>query len=454
VKGTVTGQFTRYSLSTIATQFLVLAVSAVTSIIIARVLGPEGRGQLSLLLLVPAVATTFGRLGIGHAVNYYASKVPKTKLIINSFIVSASLSVLLVAVALPVVYFTKDIFFKTIGAKFLLLICLAIPLYVWNNHFVFLLQGLYKINHRNLVVLSQAVFDIVLIVILVVTLGLGLIGAVVATILSFVLVNFLSALCLLKQIDLKEIHLDLNLIKQLVNFGIKTHIGNIMKDLAYREDILIISYFLSVASVGYYVAAVLVAEAVWGIPDAVGNVLLARVSAMERETVGIFASQVCRRLLIPVAVICVAVLVFAKKIILVAFGASFEPSVQVLMLLLPGILSFSMWKVLANVLIAQGYPTQYSVTSGVTLFVKIAFDLLLVPKLGINGAAIGSSLAYIMGTIFIVSIYTKVTRTKAKNLFIPAKSDIVFYKDVLLSLPWPNGWRLYVEQKNRTCPKT
>src|SRR3972149_8898603 len=100
-------QFTKYSINTIVTQFIILITSILISIITARVLRPEGRGQLSLILLIPMLSVTFGGMGMVHAINYYASRMPATKLIVNSFILSGLLSVLLVATTLPVVYISK-----------------------------------------------------------------------------------------------------------------------------------------------------------------------------------------------------------------------------------------------------------------------------------------------------------------------------------------------------------
>lgn len=428
------GQFTKYSINTLLTQFVILVISVVASIITARVLGPELRGQLALLLLIPWLAMTLGRMGIGHAVNYFAGKTAPTKLVLNSFILSSFLSIVLVAISLPIVYALKDVFFKTISESLIILISFLIPFYVFDNHLISLLQGFYKINLRNLLLISQSVVNLVLLIILTIIFKLGLKGALAASIIALVFAVFLSALFLFRDINLKEVSLDFSLMKLLLNFGFKSHIGNILKDLSYRGDILIISYFLPASAVGYYIIAVTIAEIIWKIPDSVGSVLLPRIATMEKENARIFTPQVCRRILMPVIFICLIIFVLSKKIVILAFGIQYQPSATALMLLIPGILSFTIWKILANDIIAQGFPTQYSWSSALALLTMIIMDIILIPIFGINGAAVASTISYTTATIFIISIYLKITKNTLRSVLIPSKSDFIFYKSILTNL--------------------
>lgn len=427
-------QFTRYSLNSILTQFFILLLSVATSIITARSLGPEGKGQLTLILLIPWLAITVGRMGISHAVNYYANKTSPTKLIVNSFILSVPLSALLVAVSLPIIFALKDVFFRTISDRLIIIISLFIPIYLFNTHFISLIQGLYKINLRNLLLVSQSALNLMLLIILILILKLGVNGAVIASMIAISFIFFSSVLSLLKDINVKEINLDFGLMRQLLNFGFKSHIGNILKDFSYRGDILIISYFLLPAYVGYYVVAVAVAEIIWKIPEAVGSVILPYVASIDKNDAKFFTPKVCRRMCLIMVIICLIIVALSKKIVIFAFGVQFYPSVSALIFLIPGILSFSIWKILANDLIAQGYPAQYSMTSALALVTMIIMDLILIPIFGINGAAIASSISYIAATIFIIFLYIKITKNTVKSLLIPLKSDFIFYKNIITNL--------------------
>ena len=427
-------QFTKYSINTIVTQFIILITSILISIITARVLSPEGRGQLSLILLIPMLSVTFGGMGMVHAINYYASRMPATKLIVNSFILSGLLSVLLVATTLPVVYISKNIFSMTLNKEILFLISIFIPFYLFNYCFISLLQGFYKIVIRNLLNVTHALLNLLLLVILIITLKLGVAGAVTAFVVAILLVTILSAIFVLKEIEIKDIRLESGIIKQLLSFGLKSHIGNVLKDLSYRGDILIISYFLSTASVGYYVIAVTVAETIWRIPDAIGSVLLPRIARMDKSNARAFTPVVSRIVLVPVMLLCLIIFLFREDIICLAFGNEFLPSSPALVILLPGILFLSIWKIIANDLIAQGYPAKYSITSGIALVTMVELDLWLIPLFGINGAALASTISYMAATVSIITIYSRVTGNSFKELLIPARIDLSYYKKLFMGL--------------------
>ncbi|MDR4503641.1 MAG: flippase [Candidatus Scalindua sp.] len=439
------GQFATYSFNTTVSQFAILALSLGSSIITARCLGPEGKGELTLLLLIPFFATTFGRLGLGHAANYYASKTSPTRLVVNCLILSLILSIGSMAVCVLTVYVLKGTFFKTISLRLLMTISFITPFYLLNYHFICIIQGLYRINLMNALFVIQSAINMVLLVALLIVKNFGLTGAVIATISALLVSVFVRTGFLLKEIETSEISVDWGIIRGLLGFGLKSHVGNILKDITYRGDILLISYFLNPATVGLYIVAMHVAEIIWKIPESVGSVLLPRVSQMEMEEARKFTPVVCKLVVLPVLAVCILLFLFGKILITSAFGQAFQPSAAVLLILLPGIFFFSVWKIIANALIAQGHPSKYSVTSGVSLVTMLILDIILIPRYGIEGAAVASTLAYTLATFTIIYIYTRLTDSLIREMFLPVKADFSYYKDFCKSL----GRKLFCSTSRR-----
>ncbi|HEY1421382.1 MAG TPA: oligosaccharide flippase family protein, partial [Candidatus Dormibacteraeota bacterium] len=56
------------------TRIAAFGFSLVTNIILARALGPEGRGVYAVAVLIPAILSLLIQLGIGPANVYYYSK--------------------------------------------------------------------------------------------------------------------------------------------------------------------------------------------------------------------------------------------------------------------------------------------------------------------------------------------------------------------------------------------
>ena len=186
------GQFIKYSLTSLGSQFFVLTISVATSVITARVLGPEGKGQLVLILLIPLLSLTLGKIGIGHAVNYYAAIVSPTKLILNAFILSVFSGVLLLVLLLPIITIFKEVFFNGINERNLLVISFAIPFYLLTNCLIMLMQGLYKINKMNLLMICQPIIYLAFLILLIVILKKGVDGAIVAWVITLFITFFLN----------------------------------------------------------------------------------------------------------------------------------------------------------------------------------------------------------------------------------------------------------------------
>ena len=62
----------------VATGFAVQSVLVVTGPLLARMLGPSGRGYLAALILWPLVITQLGNLGIPSALTYSVARDPST----------------------------------------------------------------------------------------------------------------------------------------------------------------------------------------------------------------------------------------------------------------------------------------------------------------------------------------------------------------------------------------
>jgi O-antigen/teichoic acid export membrane protein len=208
----------------------------------------------------------------------------------------------------------------------------------------------------------------------------------------------------------------------------------VLKDLSYRVDILIISYFLPAAAVGFYVAAVNLAEIVWKIPDAIGTVLLPRIANIGATSAKLLTPAVSRIVFLIVSSMALFLGLFSQKIIILFFGPQFLPSNIPLLILLPGMIGITVWKIIASDMIAEGYPVEYSLTAMISLITIIILDLLLIPRYGIDGAAFATTIAYSAATVSIIFFYTRLTKVHFISLFVPSRMDLSFYRSMLKTL--------------------
>ena len=119
---------------TFSSQILIFALGFVASIILARVLGPEGKGIYALIVLVPALMLNLGSLGIEVANVYFTgSKQYQIKDIVsNSFlcgILISSILILLFFGAFHVDIFQNFLASNQIKPFYLWIVTLTVPLF-------------------------------------------------------------------------------------------------------------------------------------------------------------------------------------------------------------------------------------------------------------------------------------------------------------------------------------
>jgi O-antigen/teichoic acid export membrane protein len=112
------------------------------------------------------------------------------------------------------------------------------------------------------------------------------------------------------------------------------------------------------------------------------------------------------------AVICV-VAILAPVLIPVVFGRGYQSAVVALWLLSPGAVFLALNQVLANLLQGRGRPLVISVSEGVGAVCTVALLAILIPLYGIRGAAIASTVAYGIVTVFLLVWLHRIRRVDA-----------------------------------------
>lgn len=425
-------------LITFLTQISVFISGFATSIILARVLGPEDRGIYALIILSPAVMGMLGTLGIEIA-NVYFSANKKYKLrdiVSNSLVSSIGLGlviILLFWVASTTNAFQEFLIANNITFLYLWLAVFTVPIVLLSGFFNRILLGREEIVKFNSVGIFKSIFQLGLVFVFLIVLDQGVFGAVLAYIVTTVCVALLVTL-FIKKLNRINFSINFELLKESLRYGGKGYLGNVAQFLNYRLDMLLVAYLLDINAVGYYTIAVGMAERLWMIPGSIGTVLFPRVSAIGDTQANQLTPKISRHTLFIVFILSIVLLFLAKPLILVVFGISFLPSVKPLMILLPGIVALSFAKVLTSDLAGRGTPEFGTYASIVSLTVNIPLNLYFIPKWGISGAAFASSIAYILATLIIVAAFVKISEKSWFDILLINKQDFQAYKSFLHKL--------------------
>jgi O-antigen/teichoic acid export membrane protein len=407
------GQFRQNVGTTFITQILKLAFSIANAAIIARLLGPEGKGMLALALLVPGMLGLFLSGGIEVANVYFVGSrrldVPTLSANSVAFTILSTIVGLGVVVSLGAADWL-NVIVPGVPAWIILIAILGFPIGLLNGFFSAILQGLQRIVTLNLISLFNGLLTLVLTLMLVVALRFGLLGALVATLLSGVSSLIVLVFFLRREGGVFIPRWEHSVVRSTLSFGLKGQVGNMLQFFNYRLDMFILNGFLGPANVGIYTVSVKLAELLWYLPNAVGFVIFPKAAASRPEEMNLFTPRVFLITLGLTSLGGLGLSLLGRPAIDLVFSSLFAAAYVPMLVLLPGVILLGGAKVLTNEIAGRGYPHYNSVNSGLALVITVVLDLLLIPRYGVVGAALASSVAYIVIFLTAIGFYLTVSR--------------------------------------------
>jgi O-antigen/teichoic acid export membrane protein len=413
----------------------------IIGIILARGLGPDARGDYALFVLSVTLAGSLGTLGASLGTIYYVGKgthVVRTLLGNGHFLVLMMGALGAITLAGVGLAFEPKAFVE--GRSFWLY-ALAFPLVLEFVLVTAVLVG----SERFLALNISMVAQVFVLAVGAVVLWIGGWLTIFSILFVWVFSYGVAAALALAYIGRREISLrravkpDLPVLKDQLAFGLPGQAGMVLQRLNYRLDQYVVRAFRSRADVGFYAVATGLAEAVWWIANAISMALLPRLTRMSPERAGTVTPVACRNTLIVSLLAAAGLAATAPLAVELLFGSEFEPAVKPILWLLPGIVTLSGSKVLNSYFFSQARMGVSSIVALVALMVTVACDVLLIPRFGISGAAIASSIAYTASFVVSLYYYQRISGNDPWACLIPKVADIDLYLDLARRLRKARG---------------
>ena len=416
----------------ISATFVGLAASTIlsngTAIILARFLGPANRGLLALALLVPTIAATLCRLG-QETVNATFAGLYKDKrysLFLQSIIIAiigGLISVLIVLAFFLWLPIARGQF-KQLTPTMVYLACLVAPMSIMETLMVGLLRGVGRIITAAKISVIRSAFRLTLAALFIMLLGYRLQFSIFLAVISSFVSVALSVWALRPYATLRLSYFSPKLFKKSLGFGSIVCLTTIVGLLIYRLDQGILGYMVSAEEVGLYVVAVAFAEQLRMLPAAISSAFLSRL-ANELETRQAQVPAVFRYSMVVSTGAMLMMAVLGAPAILLLFGRAYSGSISPFLILLPGIAALGGASILSSDLLARGKPQYSIIWSCSGLCVNVILNLLLIPIIGIIGAALASTITYIFTCSLTLLFYHRESRTTLEEM-IPRREDCIF----------------------------
>ena len=431
------GIFLENTLITFTTRISQLLLGIVTSIIIARVLGPEGRGIYALVILLPMLLIAFANFGIGPASVYYIGKKKYSPLEIfgSNIIFSILLSIFAITIGLVVIFFFGNKVFPGVTKEYLLLALCLIPFKFFLTFVVNILLGLQEIKKYNFINLLRNFIFLALIILFLLWLQYSIKAVIVAQILSLLLTSIVLFFLTKKEVGGVVLSIKKSLFKDFFNYGSKIYLISIFSFLLLRIDMFMINIFLNPIEVGFYSIAVGLTEKIWLISQSAGTVLFPRVcSETNDKKLKEFTPFVCRNVLWITVFIATLLFFLSPYVIDLFYSEQFHKSILPFQILLIGAIAISGSRILAKDFTGRGRLQENIYISAFSLILNIILNIIFIPKFGIIGAAWATVISYTITFLNRIIIYSKISGNSIVKIIFIQKSDIVLYKNFASTL--------------------
>ncbi|SRR6266545_1027558 len=174
--------------------------------------------------------------------------------------------------------------------------------------------------------------------------------------------------------------------------GLRAYPPLVLLFLLVKSDVLVLRVLRGAAETGVYSIASQIVDVALILPATIGALALPGVVRAERPTSELL------RVLHPTALLVGALAVLLALLghwgIVLLFGHPYEGAYPALLLLLPGLICLSLQGLLGQYFAARGFPLFVSFYWLLGFATNLTFNLLLVPRFGFLAAAATSSVAY------------------------------------------------------------
>ena len=363
-------------------------LSIVTGVVLARTLGPAGRGELGTIVLWPSVLAGLAILGLPDAISVLtASRSMTTGDAIRSALpMVALLAVLGMVGAAGVQWFVMADADPTIGWAAALYLAF-IPLNMITLVLVGALSGNRQFEALNAVRLSVMIVAAIGLPVLAIADLLTVPSAVVTYLAANVMALSLSIVFVLHRPGSRIGRVSWSSTRRLVHFGARSQLGAVAGLLGERLDQLVISVFLLPAQFGLYLAAVTLCAGAGLIASTMTTVMLPTIAAIEPGRRLTAARRYLRITALLVSGYALIIVLVAPVILSVFFGPEFEAANEAARVLLLGAIPVTLSRALAAASRASGRPGSASRAEWLGLTCAAPAYALLIPSFGVVGAA-------------------------------------------------------------------
>ncbi len=408
---------------------ITLLSGVITSLLTAWALGPEGRGDLAVVVLWPNVVALLAGLGLPQAHRYYLARQPESL----SMLFSNSLLFALVMGALA--YAAGELIVpKLVGVRspevmwLVRIYLLNIPLALLYDLMAGFLEGA---RQFKCAALARVIFFSIQsgAYLLLWFTGHLTVRNAAYTMIGAQFINSLTALIGVWYVLRPRWQPGWSAWKMAMGYGLRYHPGVVTAFTTLRLDQLMLGSMASSVEIGLYFIAVRLSEITTVLASSVADVLMPEVAASKQIEASVqLLTKSLRQTMYIYVLVLIPLLLGAPLLLHAVYGAEFLAASGTLRLLLLASLIWSAGAIVISGLNGLGYPGLSTVARLASAIVTVFALLYWLPRYGIVGAAFSSLLGY--SVMLIVALFWLVRKQRLRlwDCLRPQRDDIPLSK--------------------------
>lgn len=406
---------------TVASRVLVTLFNFLTIALAAQVLGKEGVGIISLVLLGITIIMLMNDLVGGAAIVYLVPRIGVQSLLLPGYVW---------ALCTALVFFGVVHFVELVPERFSFhVLVLAFLRSIFGLHFNIMLAR-QKIRSYNLITVGQGAVLLAVFYYLLQWMGnidpKSYVWALYAAYGFSLLASIVGVLnCFGSEQKVRGVEA----MRQVLAYGGFTQMANVLQQLNYRLSYYIIEFFSGLGTLGVFSVGTQLSEGAWITPKSMSMVLFMRVSNSDDKAKNSALTIAFVKLATFITALFMLLLILLpESVYTFVFGPEIVGLQQIMLVLTPGILAMAASNMYSHYFSGTGVPKHNTIGSGIGLIATLVAGFTLIPSFGILGAAATASISYTVLTFYKWVVFMRIADA-GMMAFLPSASDVIVLKE-------------------------
>ncbi|WBV54992.1 polysaccharide biosynthesis C-terminal domain-containing protein [Chryseobacterium daecheongense] len=399
---------------TFISRFLILILNFGLVIYTTNMWGSEGKGTISIVIADLTIVGFFCNIFVGSSVTYFASKYKTEQILLYAYLWSVLIGIavpLIFSIIRPVEYLSYLIGLSVLSS----LLAANINLFV----------GQQNIRMFNLYTILQQVVHIVFIIIIVYLINItSVVSYFIAQLSCFAVLFITSSFQILRYCEIGRISFSKKIRNKLFDYGWKTQLSAFLQFLNNRLSFYFLEFFKGITSVGVFSIGIAFSEAIWTVSKSLSVVLYSDVVNTSNHNIAIEKTKISLKISFLVTLLfIIIILLLPAQFYVMIFGKDFSETKRITLFLSPGILAIAVSNIIGYYFAGVNKLRILNIKSVIGLIFTIVSSFFIIPRWGITGACIITSVSYCISSGLLFWKFYELTEFHIRDFMI-SKSEI------------------------------